>query len=59
MLGTTQTLSHKVVGKISWSEVPGIVYINVPSAVQDQYMTVLALDLDKPVKLYRGKGGFN
>ncbi|MBP1652500.1 MAG: hypothetical protein H6Q26_2657, partial [Bacteroidetes bacterium] len=24
----------------------------------DKYMTVLALQLDKPVKLYRGKGGF-
>ncbi|MEO6231086.1 MAG: alpha-L-fucosidase [Ferruginibacter sp.] len=58
VLGTNETLQHKVVGKISWSEVPGIVYIQVPEKVQDEYMTVLALELDGPVKLYRGKGGF-
>jgi len=58
VVGTDVELSHKVVGKISWSSVPGLVYINVPENVQDKYMTVLALELDKPVKLYRGKGGF-
>lgn len=59
VLGTHFTLQPKIVGKISWSEVPGLVYITIPPAVQDTYMTVLALDLDGPVKLYRGKGGFN
>jgi alpha-L-fucosidase len=58
VLGTTETLQHKIVGKISWSEVPGLIYITVPEKVQDEYMTVLALELDGPVKLYRGKGGF-
>lgn len=59
VLGSNDTLTHKVVGKISWSVVPGLVYIAVPGDVQDPYMTVLALDLDGPVRLYRGKGGFN
>jgi alpha-L-fucosidase len=60
VLGTSQQITHKVVGKISWSSVPGIVYINeVPAAMRDQYMTVLELELDGPMKLYRGKGGFN
>jgi alpha-L-fucosidase len=58
VVGTEQSLSHKVVGKISWSPVPGLVYINIPQGVQDKYMTVLELQLDKPVKLYRGRGGF-
>ncbi len=58
VLGEGTKLSHKVVGKISWSSVPGLVYINVPDKVQDRYMTVLRLELDKPVRLYRGKGGF-
>lgn len=57
VVGSTTTLPHKVVGKISWSPVPGLVYIEVPAEVQDQYMTVLAVNLDKPVSLYRGKGG--
>jgi alpha-L-fucosidase len=58
VVGSEQQLSHKVVGKISWSPVPGLVYIDVPQGVQDKYMTVLELQLDKPVKLYSGRGGF-
>ena len=57
VLGNGAKLSHKVVGKISWSPVPGLVYINLPEGVQDKYITVLKLKLDKPVKLYRGQGG--
>jgi len=59
VVGNETCLKWKVVGKISWSNVPGLVYINVPNDVQDTYMTVLKLKLDKPIKLYRGKGGFN
>lgn len=59
VLGNGTKLSHKVVGKISWSPVPGLVYIDVPENVLDKYVTVLKLKLDKPVKLYRGHGGFN
>ncbi|NLA24071.1 MAG: alpha-L-fucosidase, partial [Bacteroidales bacterium] len=47
----------KLVGKISWSEVPGIIYIDIPENAIDKYMTVIKLSLDSPVKLYRGKGG--
>ena len=54
---TTQHLPHKVVGKISWSPVPGLVFIDVLPATKDPYMTVLKLQLDGPVKLYRGHGG--
>lgn len=57
VVGTNQKLTHKVVGKISWSAVPGLVFVDVPQAVLDKYMTVLALDLDGPVRLYRGHGG--
>ena len=59
VVGDGTALKYKVVGKISWSHVPGLIYINVPAAVQDKYMTVLKLKLDKPVSLYRGKGGFD
>ncbi len=58
VIGSEKQLSHKVVGKISWSPVPGLVYIDVPQGVQDKYMTVLELQLTKPVKLYSGRGGF-
>ncbi|MFA6128280.1 MAG: alpha-L-fucosidase [Bacteroidales bacterium] len=59
VVGNGRRLSHKVVGKISWSSVPGLVYIDVPDNVWDYYVTVLKLKLDKPIKLYRGQGGFN
>jgi alpha-L-fucosidase len=59
VVGNGQQLTHKVVGKISWSPVPGLVYIDVPENVNDQYVTVLKLRLDKAIKLYRGQGGLN
>jgi alpha-L-fucosidase len=59
VVGNGTKLTHKIVGKISWSHVPGLVYIDVPANVLDKYVTVLKLKLDKPVKLYRGQGGFN
>jgi alpha-L-fucosidase len=58
VIGNGTHLSHKIVGKISWSHVPGLVYIDIPEGVQDKYMTVLKVTLDKPISLYRGKGGF-
>lgn len=57
ILGNGTKLHHKIVGKISWSAVPGLVYIDVPENKLDPYITVLKLQLDKPIKLYRGKGG--
>jgi alpha-L-fucosidase len=59
VVGTPYHLKYKIVGKISWSSVPGLVFINIPEKYADQYMTVLKLKLDKPLKLYRGHGGFN
>ena len=57
IVGTTQHLQPKVVGKISWNPVPGLVFINVPQKYKDEYMTVLKLQLDGKLKLYRGQGG--
>ncbi|HJW16592.1 MAG TPA: alpha-L-fucosidase [Flavisolibacter sp.] len=59
VLGTNQNITHKVVGKISWSPVPGLVFIKLPEKLKDLYMTVLKLELDGPLKLYRGQGGLN
>lgn len=59
VLGNSTKLNHKIVGKVSWSHVPGLVYMNIPENEQDKYMTVLKLQLHQPLKLYRGKGGFN
>jgi alpha-L-fucosidase len=59
LLGTGEHLTHKVVGKISWSPVPGLVFIDVPQNARDEYITVLKIKLVKPLRLYRGRGGLN
>lgn len=59
VLGSGTKLQHKVVGKISWSPVPGLVYISLPETALEKYVTVLKVKLDKPIKLYRGQGGLN
>ena len=58
VIGADQSLNHKIVGTISWSPVPGLVYIDeIPGTATDGYMTVLEVKLDGPIKLYKGKGG--
>jgi alpha-L-fucosidase len=57
VVGNGTKLTYKIVGKISWSSVPGLVYINVPENVLDKYVTVLKVKLDSPIELYNGKGG--
>ena len=59
VLGSNAELTPKIVGKISWSPVPGLVYVNVPRESLDEYVTVLRLKLDGPLKLYQGHGGLN
>jgi alpha-L-fucosidase len=58
ILGSNQTLAPQIVGKISWSHVPGLVYLEIPEAAQDDYVTVVKIKLKGKLKLYRGKGGF-
>ncbi len=58
VVGSSTQLQHRVVGKISWSKVPGLVFIDIPEGVSDEWMTVLKVKLDGPVKLYRGEGGY-
>lgn len=58
VVGTNTQLKHRVVGKISWSKVPGLVFIDVPEEADDEWMTVVKVKLDGKVKLYRGEGGY-
>lgn len=60
VMNTDQQLHHKIVGKISWSPVPGLVYIDeIPEDAMDEYMTVVEVKLDGPIRLYKGKGGLS
>jgi alpha-L-fucosidase len=35
-----------------------LVYLEIPDAAQDTYVTVIKIKLKGKLKLYRGKGGF-
>lgn len=56
VVGQGTKLDHQVVGKVYWSQYPGIKYIKVPEYVLDENMTVLALMLDGKIDLYREDG---
>lgn len=58
VLGSDTPLFYKIVGKISWSAVPGLLYIPIPENQQDKYMSVIKIELNGKLDLYRGKGGF-
>lgn len=56
VVGSNTPLDYKLYNDISWSEVPGVYYIDVPAEVLDEKITVLAVDLETPLELYRGSG---
>jgi len=53
VLGNGTKLEHEVKMKAWWSSIPGLVFIDVPEDVLDEYITVIALRLaDKEVDLF-------
>jgi alpha-L-fucosidase len=53
VVGNGTKLNTKIMMKAWWSQIPGLVYIDVPEKVLDPQVTVLAVRLDGPVDLYR------
>ena len=56
VVGDGEIIQSKVYNKNYWSEVPGNLYIDVPEHALDPMITVVAVLLDGPIKLYRGAG---
>ncbi|WP_281635535.1 alpha-L-fucosidase [Flavobacterium marginilacus] len=56
VVGNGTKLTTNVVGKQYWSDVPGLLYIDLPEEVQDTEVTVIALQLEGEVALYGDKG---
>ena len=56
VVGSNTELDWVRYNDISWSEVPGVCYIDVPEDVLDDRITVIAVDLESPLELYRGAG---
>lgn len=56
VVGNGTMLDYKEYNKSYWSKLPGNLYIDIPENVLDPQITVLAVLLDGPIKLYRGEG---
>lgn len=49
-------LKWKISGGAPWNNIPGVVLINVPEKLLDPFVTVLAVEIEGKVKLYRAPG---
>jgi alpha-L-fucosidase len=56
VVGQNAELDWDIKMKLSWSKVPGIIYVDVPRNVLDEEVTVLAVELEGPIALYRDGG---
>ena len=59
LIGSTIPIDYTEVGKISWSSVPGTLFLEIPISEMDPMISVLQLTFNEPIQLYRGKGGFH
>ncbi|MCB0805876.1 MAG: alpha-L-fucosidase, partial [Bacteroidales bacterium] len=55
VVGQGTSLSYDIKMKAWWSEVPGLLFIDLPEDVVDQYITVVAVSLDSKIDLYKNK----
>jgi alpha-L-fucosidase len=56
IVGEGTKLTHQIVGKMYWSEVPGLIYIDIPKEKLDKQVTVIAIQLKGKIALYREDG---
>ena len=56
VVGSDIAPKWKIFNKLSWTEVPGLLEITVPDEALDSAITVIAIEMDGPVQLYRGQG---
>jgi len=57
LIGSTDTLANKRVGGAWWLKIPGVLQVTLPADKLDQNVSVIAIDLETPLELYRGNGG--
>ncbi len=59
LLGSDTPIHYSEVGKISWSTVPGTLFLEIPISEMDPMISVVQIQFKEPIQLYRGKGGFH
>jgi alpha-L-fucosidase len=57
LIGTNQDIVFKRNGGASWMGIPGVLQVELKPEMLDPNVTVIAIDLDSPLELYRGEGG--
>ncbi len=57
VVGSNQKLNFKLNGGAVWLGVPPVLIIDFPASQIDKNATVIAIELDSPLELYRGQGG--
>ncbi len=56
LLGTGDSLTFRRNGGAPWLNIPGVLLVSIPADKLDENVTVIAIDLDTPLDLYRGDG---
>lgn len=57
VVGDNTILTWKRNGGAAWAGIPGNMLINLPEAALDQNCTVISVELDSELDLFRGEGG--
>lgn len=52
LVGDGNSLNYRINGKAWWSEVPGILYIDLPEELCDPQVSVIAVTLTEPVNMF-------
>ena len=56
LVGTDDVLHFSRNGGAPWLNIPGVLLIDIPPEKLDKNVTVIAVDLETPLDLYRGEG---
>jgi alpha-L-fucosidase len=55
LIGSNEKLNFAINGGASWAGIPGVLQVSIPKDKVDENVTVFAIDIDSPLKLYRDK----
>ena len=56
MRAKSSILVYKITGGAPWLNIPGTLLIHLPAEKLDDNVTVVGIDLETPLSLYRGEG---
>ncbi|MGL5021285.1 MAG: alpha-L-fucosidase, partial [Mycoplasmatales bacterium] len=56
ILHSGKELNHKKIGGASWFDIPGVLWIDIDAQDCHKYVTIVKIELDSKIKLYKGEG---